>query len=361
MLKIFILISLVSLLFSRESLNYIVSDKHAYILPNKKADISVEYLKLNDTLDIFNIKSQELGSLSNYGSIGDMDGYGIDVRYGLKNAMLNLKILKQDIEYGSGTLRNLSIGGYYRHLLFQSNFGFINSVSADIGFKSNRASDMSYSDPKFLEPLAKKVLDVKDARIIANNDGTYTVGIIKKDGVTTDTISGMSEKPTLFIKDMSDSSLFVRILSEKKLNSKAYLSLFLQYTKTNIKTFVTANDELNEEAKAKGYNTQKNLDRDEDKVSIGTNISLEWKNLVWELTYTYSKIFKDSGLDYIDYNHVVQASIAKKVNKKLIIYLGSKLMYRQFNGEIPYLYNKYTQTTFDHKYGYVRFGLKYSF
>ena len=360
MLKIFFFILVATVLFAKESLNYLISDKHGYISKNKKTDILVEYLKLNDTLDIFNIKSQELGNLSSYDSIGDMDGYSINLRHGIENALFNLNLSEQNIKYGNGTLKNLSIGGYYRHLLFQSSFDILNAVSFDIGFKTNRASDMSYSDPKFLEPLAKKVLDVKDAKIIKSGN-SYSVGVIKKDGITTDAITGMSEEPTLYIKNMSDNSLFVRILSEKKLNSKAYLSLFLQYTKTKIKTFVTANDELNKEARDKGYDTQKNLDRDEDKLSVGTNISLEWQNLNWELTYTYSRIFRDSGLDYINYNHVVEASLSKQINKKWLIYLDSKLMYRQFNGEIPYLYNKYTQTTFDHRYGYVRFGIGYSF
>jgi len=58
---------------------------------------------------------------------------------------------------------------------------------------------------------------------------------------------------------------------------------------------------------------------------------------------------------------VINATLAKHIGENWMIYGGVKLMYRQFNGEIPYLYNTYTQSTFDHKYGYVRFGIGYRF
>ena len=36
-------------------------------------------------------------------------------------------------------------------------------------------------------------------------------------------------------------------------------------------------------------------------------------------------------------------------------------MFQQFNSSLPYLYNKYTQTQFDKKYGFAKFGLAYKF
>ena len=69
---------------------------------------TIEYQKLNDTLDIFDIKSQELGkTLSKYASIGNMDGYKISLVYGYsKDLAIDTVLLQQRIEYGSGTLVN---------------------------------------------------------------------------------------------------------------------------------------------------------------------------------------------------------------------------------------------------------------
>ena len=341
-------------------MRYVVSDKHAYMMPKGSVNILAEYLKLNDTLDVFNIKAQELGSSSNYGSIGDMDGLGLETLYQVsKKSLLHIKYSNQNVTYGSGTLNNKRYNAYYRYQLTQSDFAFFGASAVDIGYVKNQADTMSYSDPKLLEPLATKVLKVKKTKIIQTGS-TYAIGVLKNDG-SSDTITGLKEKPTLYVKDMEDNSYFIRALVEKRFSSDFYLSFFLQYTKTKITTLVTANNELNQQAALHNYNTTKILDRDENKASGGFNISLNWNKSAWELTYTYSRLFRDSGLGYINSNHVINATVAKEINKKWLFYSGVKLMYRQFNGEIPYLYNKYTQTTFDHKYGYVKFGLIYRF
>ena len=360
MKKIILIAFLSVLLFAQDTLNYAISDKHAYMLPKHHGNILVEYLKLNNQLDIFNIKSQELGSASSYGSIGDMDGFKVQGLYEIgEKSLLGLKYSAQNVKYGSGTLNNKRYEGYYRYQLIQSNFTFFGASALDIGYVGNRANTMSYDNPKFLEPLATKVLKVKQTKIIQNGN-KYAIGVIKKNG-TTDFISNLVQKPTLYIKDMKDDSFYIRALTEKKISEKFYLSFFLQYTRTKITTLVTANSELNIEAAKKNYETIKVLDRDESRVSGGFNISLNWQKLAWELTYTYSRLFRDSGLDYINYNHVIDATLAKPIGKKWLIYGGVKIMYRQFNAQIPYLYNAYTQSTFDHKYGYAKVGLEYRF
>jgi len=359
--QVVVLIFFTVLVYGASTVKYVVSDKHAYMLKKGSGDILAEYLKLNDTLDVLNIKSKELGSSSNYGSIGDMDGFKIQSIYEFgKKSLFSIKYSNQNVKYGRGTLENKRLDTYYRYQLLQSDFAFFNATALDVGFVTNRANTMSYDDPKFLEPLAAKVLKVKKTKIIKNSDGTYTIGVLKNDG-SSNFISNLSEKPTLYIKDMKDDSFYIRAITEKKVSDKLYISFFLQYTKTKIKTIVTANDELNQKAKDKNYNTTKLIDRDESKIDGGFNVSLDWLNLAWELTYTYSKLFRDSGLSYINSNHVINATLAKHIGENWMIYGGVKLMYRQFNGEIPYLYNTYTQSTFDHKYGYVRFGIGYRF
>ena len=88
-------------------LNYALHQTHAFPFIKDKTEVILEYQKLNDTIDILNIKEQELGSLSNYGSIGDMNGYKINITHGLTDKItLNANINKQDIEYDDSTLSN---------------------------------------------------------------------------------------------------------------------------------------------------------------------------------------------------------------------------------------------------------------
>jgi len=229
--QVVVLIFFTVLVYGASTVKYVVSDKHAYMLKKGSGDILAEYLKLNDTLDVLNIKSKELGSSSNYGSIGDMDGFKIQSIYEFgKKSLFSIKYSNQNVKYGRGTLENKRLDTYYRYQL------------------TNRANTMSYDDPKFLEPLAAKVLKVKKTKIIKNSDGTYTIGVLKNDG-SSNFISNLSEKPTLYIKDMKDDSFYIRAITEKKVSDKLYISFFLQYTKTKIKTIVTANDELNQKAK----------------------------------------------------------------------------------------------------------------
>lgn len=94
---------------------------------------------------------------------------------------------------------------------------------------------------------------------------------------------------------------------------------------------------------------------------MGFNVSTFFANLLWELNYEYSKILRGAGLEYVDFNHILHATLGRKLSENLLGFITAKYMYRQFNGEVPYLYNEYTQTTFDHNYGYVKFGLMYSF
>ncbi len=362
MKKILLLvISSVVVLFGGGDIRYVVSDMHAYAMKKGNANLLIEYLKMNDMLDIFHLKQKELGSSSHYGAIGDMKGYGIGGVYGLSDkTLLHLKYSKQDIGYGAGTLENDHINSYIRYQITHSDFAMINATAVDIGIVVNRAHDLSYSDNRYLEPLATKFLHVKSTKITKNDKGKYRIDLIHSDG-TDDYFFNLTQKPAILLKDMEDRSFFVRAIGEKKITNDLYVALFLAYRKTSIKSTITVNDEIYKIAKYLNYNARKSLDRDESRISGGFNISLDWLKMGWELTYTYSRYDRDEGLDYIKTNHVIDAVLSRKITKNILAYSGAKFMYRQFNGEIPYLYNKYTQTTFDHKYGYVKFGLIYRF
>jgi len=335
-------------------LRYALHQNHAYSMPKNKTLITAEYQKLNNTIDVLKLKEQELGSsAAKYGAIGDLTGYKFGITYGMLDKLtLNANIAKQDIEYGAGTLTNKRFETFARYNFYQ-NFFAQRALSIDIGMITDKADDLSYSNKALMENMAKKLINAKSVTINPNN-----IKIKKQDG-SLDVLT-ITQKPEIISKDMQDTSIYLKLLNEHKIATATYVTYFIKGTYTKIKTTVTANDELVKIAKTHGYDLVKNLDRDEKALSVGFNFSAGTK-WIFEFEYYYTRFFRDKGLDYINYNHVINMDLIKPINKRWFIFAGGKIMYRQFNGEIPYLYNKYSQTTFDHKYGYARAGVGFIF
>jgi hypothetical protein len=347
--KISSLFLLIINLFAIETIY--VSPYHAYTLEKDKKLFILEYQKINDTLDIFNLKEKELSN--SLGSIGDMHGFKFKFLYGVKNNItLSATLQKQTIQYGEGNL----INNYYN---FNAKYKFYenehNYMAFDIGINSNTGKKLDFSNPSYLENLAKKFLAVKDVKILPNK-----IGIIKNDGSSE--FLNLNSPPYIEISNLKDNSIYFRLNYEKFIKKIAFdvFSTF-KYTKvyTDIKAHIDPSDTTTK-AKLNNYNLEKNLNRNETSIDLGFNIAYKAPIIV-NFSYLYRRIFRDKDLNYINYNHIITLNFIKPITEKLFIYLGGKAMYRQFNGEIPYLYNKYSQTTFDHKYGWANVGIGYSF
>ena len=346
-----LIIGLAVLAYS-EGLRYGIETNHAYPMINKTF-ITFEYQKLNDTVDILNLKEQELkGSLSNYASIGDMNGYKLNILKGFDDKYTaGLSLQKQSIAYGTGDLINKQLDTFFRYNFFQNDFDH-KAYSIDIGATINKGDDIVYDDIDFLNSLGHKISPKFD--IVKSSTNKYY--IIDDNG----NYVQLQDAPYLSINDMADQTLYIRLLKEYKFKDSLLLNYFIKFNMTSITTKINANDELANKAKEYGYELNKNLDRKEKSINIGFNV-LAGTNYLFEFGYYYTKIFRDDDLDLVDYNHVINLSLSKVINRHWLIYAGGKIMYRQFNGEIPYLYNKYTQSTFEHKYGYAKVGFGYMF
>jgi hypothetical protein len=165
----------------------------------------------------------------------------------------------------------------------------------------------------------------------------------------------LSQKPYISVENMKDKNIYLKFSYKKALINYFNITPFVKFNFSNITTYVRANDELIKEASQEGYDLDFDLDRDERSINLGFTLFYQSKYSV-ELGYYYTKIFRDKKLDYIDYNHIVNLNIIKPLSNKRFFYIGGKYMHRQFNGEIPYLYNRFSKTTFDHRYGFARVG-----
>lgn len=343
---------------------YGYSDYHAFVPGDGSIQLLGEYRKINDTLDIFNLKEQELGGSSvNLGAIGDMDGGRLEVRWHMKpKRTLLFRVTYDKIEYQLGDLKNLQMEGYIRQNIATNPYSD-NAVSMDVGGRYDSADDIKADNSRSLIGVIESHPNVEKAWIEPyDGPGNYnwTLNVNLKDG----TYEGIDlhERPTLAVKDMGDITGYVRLLMEHRFSNRFFLTGYSEGGYTHITSTAGVNDELAKAAQSRGIETEENLDRHEWYMEIGTNISLEMGYVVGELRYAYRHLFRDDDLGYIKYNHIVDAVLEVPLgSKRLVGYIGGHFLYRQFNGEIPYLYNKYTQTSFDHRYGYAKFGLIYSF
>lgn len=333
--------------------SYAVSNKHAFVLPKNEFQFKLSYLKVNDTLDIFNLKEDAFKDL---GSIGDMNGYDLELRYGIcSQDSIFVNIQRWNVDYLDSVLQNNKYDFFNRVQILDTPHSLFTSLSFDIGYQRNSSDPINISNNNFLNSLISKISPNSNVRF---NDGD----IVADD--TTITLyddNGNKIYPYISINDLSSDSYYSQILLGKKFTNYSILDIFIgyKYTKITSGTGIYPENSIIESF-TKDY-TEKNLNRDEHDLTFGFAYSLQWKNLIGEFSYEFHKLFRDEQVSYLDTNHVVDASISMAVTKNFLLFVGGKLMTSQFNTDIPYLYDEYTKTQFDHKYGFAKFGLLYKF
>lgn len=378
------MIRLLTILFcvvglNAQNINYAKHNIHTHTPKSGNIQVLGSYLKMNDTLDVLNIKESEFGtSTVNYDSLGDMDGYELELRYSISDSlMLDYTRTNENISYGENVLNNNRDEIFLRYNFLNSKMSLINGLSIDIGYVKNRAKDIYIRDLDDINSMLNKV--AKDEGVdynikiephpLAGSPFPHVLNDYTNDPVSPTVLgNGLELVPYFSSEDLSDESQYIRLLANIT-SSHLLTDFFIGYKKTKISTFVDSSlhyetdISLQNELDNRNITPYKSLNRDEKMAFVGVNISYDdaKNNMAYELYYEFDKIFRDNGLDYRDYNHIVKANISKVIDENLLLSVGGKIMMTQFSGQIPYLYNKYSQTSFDHKYGYMNIGLSYKF
>ena len=356
MYKIAILILLsVSALFPNQS-DYFILNKHSFTLPKNTLEIKSSYLKVNDTIDVLNVKEQELGALNRFGSMGDMDGYEIELRYGVTSYnIIFFNYQRWNIDYAGSTLKNNTIELFNRYRLINQN-SFLDSLSLDIGFTHNYSKPINIKNDELLNSMIKKIRP------------NTSIVLDKGDIISGDTTLAFYDNewnkiyPYLSISNLKSKSYYVRALIAKQLTANTLIDVYIAAKYTDIRTGILLEPKENSYLnKFIGEFKIPNLNRTEKSINIGFVTTLYVKKFTMEFNYEYNKIYRDKELRYMNHSHIIEASISKKIYNNFLLYIGGRLMLQQFNTDLPYLYNKYTQTQFDKKYGFAKIGLVYSF
>lgn len=343
-------------LFGASGLPYFVNDVHGY-LPKNQGDIGIEVLKMNDMVDILNIKESEFGGNLKETSIGDMNGVSIFGRYKLKDDLMGSgRYQKATVSYGAGELNNQKMELFARHNILSKNFAL------DIGMVQNKGDAIVNKDIDMINSMITRFVG-SGGSIVCSSFGC---DINYKDSTGDEQTLGATIEPYISTNNLKDNTVYLRAI--KSISDEiSTVDTYISYGYTKINTFLDSsihyepNTTLQNELRNKGIAPYKNLDRTEQKITLGINYSAFVGKWAMDALYEYDYFLRDSELGYINHNHKIDINIGYKIFPNIRFFVGGKIMSNQFNGEIPYLYNKYTQTSFDHKYGWAKTGLVYSF
>lgn len=362
----FLILVFVHTLFA-QTINYAQHDLHTQVIAKNQTELSLEYTLINDTVDVFNLKQSEFSNTSSIGSMGDSDSLGIGIRYGLSDTMmLSIKHSKRNIKYISETLTNQKSDIFLRYNIFHYDGAFFNSgVSVDVGYTRNKLKNFYLRKSTSINKMIKRILPNANAALLYSDGINPFKGepFARPEGYYArfnNTTTALTQDPYVSLIKTQDDSFYTRVLTGFH-TDESITDFYAGYKYTSIKNTITTTQEILSLAQNEGIDLKKILDRDEAMLFLGFNYSINVDKFIYEFSYEYDHFLRDGGLGYVNYNHIFNAHISYILRKDLLISVGGKILYRQLNGEIPYLYNKYTQTTFDHKYGYATLGLQYRF
>lgn len=317
---------------------------------------------MNDTVDVFDFRESRLDSLnvSRESSLGDLSGVRLLASYGLSDSLLlssqyafrELNVSLYDYEIDTFELslnKKLSLDK-----------GFYTFIAG--GIRYDIAGDYRTSDIDEIDQLVGRVdsdLSVSSSPSRVNlTDGEVTISspIVNPDGSLKDPL-------TVELHGNYDFTLFARSGIGKTLG-RAVLVLFFELGHSEVRGSLSHNFDLYgvDDSVVRLTEFDPDFDRNENFIKLGFDSQVSLTDSAYaNVVYFYHMMDRDSDLDYIDYNHVVQADLVYRFNDFWAINLGAEYYYRQFNGVIPLLYNQYTETTFDHDYGVVHCGLTLTF
>lgn len=305
MKKIYIILLLAHSLLGDEIL-YAKQNIHAFLPKAESIVLDIGGQAVNDTIDFLNIKEEKYSN----SSIGDMSGYNFALSYSFADFYLYGSYDKKDFDYSGPTLTNNRVELFARYNIYSSD---TLALSLDGGYETNRASDTT----------------IDNINITINSTQYNNISAT--------------------LKDTQDDALYMRAIVSLKSENALY-DIFIATKQIKIENSVEAEDGESFSAK-----------REDMLISFGIGYSYRYADFLLEALYLYDYMLRVEGLQEQKSNNSVDIYLNYEINKNFSLYLGGEILTNQFNAKIPYLYQKYTESKFDHLYGYAKYGVIVSF
>ncbi len=339
----------------------------ALTLPRRQLEAGLAYQMINDTIDLFGVKAEEYDKLSSADRAtapGDLWGARLLLNYGLfrrTTLMSTFDYRNQDYGYDSLDIRTFDLS-LKQGLIDNDKRRWRLALVAGVCF--NSAGEAGYDNQTEINAIIRRI--APDTPVSIRIDPNFVWFDQTSEGG--DQVSlGVRRQgrpdPKVTIDDMQDLSTYMRLTGGWDLG-RFFPNLFVEAGHTEIETIVdtTLTEYVPADFQDRMPAFPKDLSRSENYVKAGLGLHLKLtRNLSVVLAYHHLKLYRDEGLDYMDNNNIYKVDVNYQVTPALVINMGGIYFHRQLNGEIPFLYNQFTQTTFDHPYGYAHMGLTYFF
>ncbi len=345
-------------------LNYIRDYPTSLTLPKGMWEMNISYGMVNDTIDIFDVKGKELKTIGKKFAVSGLGNYydlPIRLNYGLTERLSILSnFTYRWIDYGSSKLKVKSYCLGLRRNLRGEEGGLFPSISFDFGTRGNIANDQTFTDPFQINYYINKMIPELSTKLSTEVNEHVWLKYETENMIIKHKIEEVD------IRNMKDYNIYWRITLGKT-TEHFYPNIFFEYGRNWIRTKVGQNlienviDYLPDEYKDRLLKLS-NLNRNEGywKIGISLLIKTPFKTLT-HIEYDYVSVNREKELDYEPKNHIIKIDINYSFRKNVIFTIGGIYLNRQFNGVLPFMYNRYSQTTFDHKYGWAKIGLTFLF
>lgn len=364
-------ICLCSIITAQENTGYIIGDIITFkTLPQKHIELGINYLVINDTIDVFDFRDQEIKNISaTYKSIAlnDMTGCHLFLNYGLfDKTTLQAAYTYRNLDYILRSMDLNTLSFSIRQLIYPDHHTRTPGISIDAGIRVDFAYDLIGSDETEINTLIGRFPSNKIT--VKYDDGNlYFYKSADEYFVVPRSTNGIVKSPPqVSLTDLNDKTGFLRLIAGKEyrfIRPALYIEYGMTWINSNIDSTLTQYiPEAEESFRPDIPDLPLDLSRKESHIKTGISLSIDtpYKTTVI-IAYDYTRFFRDSGLDYIPDNHTLRLDIRYTIMKHLDLIIGGTMYYRQFNGILPFAYTQYTQTTFDHPYGRANIGISYIF
>lgn len=333
-------------------------------LANGQLEVSLDYLAMNETLDLFNLREERIGSVSQVLAserLGDLQGGRLLVSYGLQeNLMLSAGYRFRDFDV---TFADYQVDSY--ELAVTARHNFYGRPATDtayafgiLGARHNAAADYATTRIDEINYLARKVSprysisEVPGRIVISDGTLTYSSPVVNPDGSFKDPLA-------LGLRDSSDTSVYLRSGVGRRWE-RFNVALFGEVGYTSIRGALDQNLSLYGIEDDNPVLDRFDLDLGRDETWLKAGIDLYYETLygvAMHLAYSYLLLQRDGELGRYDNNQILQAELILRLSRRVALTLGGEYYRHQFNGVVPLLYNRYTQSSFHRDYGIVQAGI----
>ena len=337
-------------------------------LPLKKGrvELSLDYLRIDEGTDVFDFRDREwdnIASAYRIAGVSDLEGARGHLNWGWRErTTLMSSVAYRNLDYSFSTLDIYSLDLGVKQSLWNRTNGFWPLIVLDVGVRYDVAPAEVVRTERdlnlFLDRLDPRAPDVR-------LDPLYVWFDYKKNGnrVSLGVPRTGRPDPYLRLDDMQAVTPYAR-LTLGKIWGSVFPNAYAEYGYSSIDSRIDSSltayvpDEFTSRIPALPLD----LDRSESYLKVGLSVLLK---LPYRFTayadFSQIEMFRDAELQYVDYNHVFRADLHYYASRNVVLTLGGVIYERQLNGVLPFLYNEYTQTTFDHAWGRLNLGVTVMF